>query len=606
MMRNLLVWLVYVAVFLVFTWPLSLHPATTFPVVPGHDSYQFYWNVWHFRHALEAGTNPWYTTWLFYPEGSWLIMHAYIPIVGLLAVAVRNEMLAINLALLLSYSLSGLGAYRLAGRWVQHPLLCVLAGFIFAYSPYKMQRLPEHYNLVLTATVPFYVLYFLRAFRFRVGQFLPEVASWQAVAACAGLGLVTVLSDYYVLFGLLYFSAFYAAWFGLRIGQINWRSQRVWLGLVVLFTASHISIRLLRLGGVPENGLWWAGDLLAFLLPPPTSRWLDFSWSHRLYHSTLFNAPGSLEITLFVGYLLPLLALLSCRRAGSALRQDAAGRPLVWVLLLFGMLTVPTLRLYGHERLNLPTAFIHFVPFINNIRCPTRWVLYITLLLPLVSFSSLEAGWFGKWPRWAQYAVGLGLAVGLGVEFWPKPYVQATAADVPAVYRYVAGLPGESLISVPFGVQDGNRQIGLPDPVQFLYQQWHLKKLLGGYLSRVRPEQFAAVENTPFLRSLMYYQAPSGGGASPPPLTGAQVAAFLRRYQPAAFVLPPAYRQQPVHRFLRRALHPYGYQEQNIGGYVLLQPQPGRAAGPSAAGAAAAPVNLTPTRYTTDAAVRWR
>ncbi|WP_125419452.1 hypothetical protein [Hymenobacter rigui] len=605
-MRNLLVWLGYVAVFVLFTWPLSQHPATGFPVVPGHDSYQFYWNVWHFRHALEAGTSPWYTTWLFYPEGSWLIMHAYIPIVGMLAVVVRNEMLAINLALLLSYSLSGLGAYLLARRWVRLPLLCVLAGFIFAFSPYKMQRLPEHYNLVLTATVPFYVLYFLRAFRFRVGSFLPEVVSWKAVATCVGLGLITLLSDYYVLFGLLYFSAFYAAWFGLRIGQINWRSRRVWLGLVVLFTVSHISIRLLRLAGVPENGLWWAGDLVAYLLPPPTSRWLDFDWSHRLYNSSLFNAPGSLEITLFVGYLLPLLVLLSWRyRIASALRQDAAGRPLMWVLLLFSMLTVPTLRLYGHERLNLPTAFIHFVPFINNIRCPTRWVLYISLLLPLVCFSSLEAGWFGRWPRGLQYAAGLVLAVGLGVEFWPKPYVRATAADVPAVYRYVANLPGESLISVPFGVQDGNRQIGLADPEQFLYQRWHQKKLLGGYLSRVKPERFAAVEDTPFLRALTHYQAHSGSEPNPP-LSQAQVTAFLQRYRPAAFVLPPAFRQQAVHRFLRQALQPHGYQEKSIEGYVLLIPNLVRPAGPSAAAAVAAPANSTRIRYTEGAAARWR
>ncbi|MCA8832431.1 hypothetical protein [Hymenobacter pini] len=268
-MRNVLVWLGYVAVFIVFTWPLALAPATSFPVVPGHDTYQFYWNVWHFRQALLAGHNPWYTTWQFYPQGSWLIMHAYIPIVGMLAVVVRNEMLAINLALLLSYSLSGLGAYLLAKRWVWQPLLCLLAGFIFAFSPYKMQRLPEHYNLVLTATVPFYILALLRAFRFETGRWLPQVRSWRAVAGCLALGVLTLLSDYYVLFGLLYFTALYAAWFGLRLGQLNWRSWRIWAGLVAVLVVSHISIRLLRLAGAPENGLWWAGDLVAYLLPHP-------------------------------------------------------------------------------------------------------------------------------------------------------------------------------------------------------------------------------------------------------------------------------------------------------------------------------------------------
>ncbi|MCA8832430.1 hypothetical protein [Hymenobacter pini] len=232
---------------------------------------------------------------------------------------------------------------------------------------------------------------------------------------------------------------------------------------------------------------------------------------------------------------------------------------------------MPTLRIYGHEQLNLPTAFVHFVPFVNNIRCPTRWVLFISLLLPLVAFSHLEAGGFGRWRSKWQWALALGLTAGVLVEYWPAPYQRATAADVPAVYRYVAGLPGTTLITVPFGIGDGSRQLGQMPSEQLFYQQWHHKKLLGGYLSRVRPEFFTAVAEQPFLHTLLTLQA-HPGSVPTAPLPAAQVRAFLRHYQPAAFVVPPRYRQQAVGQWLLRTLQSQGYQARTVDGYLVLQP----------------------------------
>ncbi|WP_092670958.1 hypothetical protein [Hymenobacter arizonensis] len=122
--------------------------------------------------------------------------------------------------------LIGCRGYWLARRWIQSPWLCLLAGFVFAYSPFKLQRLTQHFNLQFTATIPVYILVFMRAFEFPEGQFLPRVRSWYAVAGCFVLGLFTVLNDYYVLFGMLYFSLAYASWYWLRLGQMRWRAGR--------------------------------------------------------------------------------------------------------------------------------------------------------------------------------------------------------------------------------------------------------------------------------------------------------------------------------------------------------------------------------------------
>ena len=576
-LRAALLFLFYSLWFVVFSWPLLPGFASAFLADPAGDANQFVWNVWHFDQAVATGTNPFVTNWLFFPQGTSLLMHTYTPVLGLLGLAVRNPVLALNLGLLLSAALSGTGAYLLARRWVHSLVLALLAGFVFAYSPYKLQRLSQHVNLELTATVPFYVLAFLRAFEFAEGRWLPRVRSWGAVAACAGLGVLTLLSDYYVLFGLLYFSAAYAAWFGLRLGRIRWHAWRTWAWLVGILVVSHVVIRLLRLSGLPEQSIWWGGDVVSFLLPPPSSRWVYWDWADRLLHNPhIFNAPGSIENTLFVGYALPALTLVLGvlrwwhRRPASARFADPAGRPLAWVLVVFLLFTIPSVRVLGHERLNLPTAALHFLPLLNNLRCPTRWIMLVGLLLPIVSFSALEATWAGRLRPTAQTGLSLLLFALVLAEFWPRPYpVQRTSA-VPRAYGQVASLPGTSLITIPLGIVDGMREVGRFQPVQLFYQTQHHKKLPTGYISRVSPAQFASLDAEPMLHALLLAQTrPDSAGASP---TAGQVQDFLRRYQPAAFVVEPGFRNQPVHQRLRQVLLPLGYHEQPLDSLVLFIP----------------------------------
>ncbi|MBD2766898.1 hypothetical protein IC235_03205 [Hymenobacter sp. BT664] len=568
----------YGSLFLVFTWPLALDFSSSLLVAPGRESYQFLWNVWHFRQAVLSGHNPYYTDWLFYPHGSGLVMHTYTPIIGLLSVVLGDDMLALNTTLLLSYALSGAGAYLLTRRWVRSPLLCLLSGFIFAYAPYKMQRLPEHYNLVLTATVPFYVLMFLRAFVFREGLFLPLVRSWRAVALCLLLGIITLLSDYYVLFGLIHFSLIYAAWFWFRIGHIQWRRPRPWLYLVGILVGSHILIRLMHLAGLKDNGIWWGGDVVSYLMPPPTSHFVHWEWVERLHHNPqVFNMPDSLENTIFIGYALPLLALLLWglrvvrRRPVSWRFQDLQGRPLAWVLVIFLMFTVPALRIYGHDRLNLPTAFQHFIPFVNNIRCPTRWIMMIGLFLPIITFSALEAAWRDRWSTLSQHALSLLLAAIVMIEFWPKPYQRASVTMVPPVFEEVAKLPGTTLVPIPLSILDGSRLVGAVEFEQPFYQTFHHKKLPIGSLSRVSPELFASLDQEPVLHALLSIQT-KPDTVPPAQPSPRQVQRFLRTFDPAAFVISPPYRNQPVHAYLRQLLQPYHYREQLVGGYVLLTP----------------------------------
>lgn len=570
--------LAYAALFVGYSWPLAREFGTAFVGEAQGDANQYVWNAYNFQRQVAAGANPFHTPLLLYPEGTGLWLHTYTPVLGLLNVLLRQEILAVNVGLLLSFGLSGVGAARLAGRWLRSPGLCLLVGYVFAFSPYKLAHWPAHYHLLLTATVPFYITAFLDAFEFTAGRLVPRVRRWLAVAVCVLLLLVTLFSDYYTLAGLVYFSGGYAAWFWLRLGSVNWRQRKPWLVLLAMVVAGHFASRLLDLAGVPDNaGFWWGGDLAGYLVPPLGNRWLATAASDALWHSPHFNMPGSVENVVFIGYVLPLLALalalVPCRTqaAPAVAPVPNEARPLWALVLLFFLLTLPTIKLLGHSILRSPTGLVHFVPFLNNIRCPTRHVMLLTLLLPLAAFLGLERWWAAHHRAWRVPVVGL-LALLLGLEFQPRPFPLIRVADVPAAYAVAATLPGPALYPIPVGLLDGYRQVGLGNPAELFYQTRHHKALPGGYISRVPAATFAAFYLAdPVQHALLRAQLPPDS-AQPAPPTLAQTQAFLRRCQPAAFVIHPEFRNAPVHQLLRRLLQPIGFSERVVGGCVLLRP----------------------------------
>jgi len=575
----LLAGLAYAALFFWFAGSLGREWGTAFLGTPHGDANQYIWNAWNFQRQAAAGHNPFFTPLLLYPAGSSLWLHTYTPILGLLNLALRQEFWAVNVGLLLSFVLSGVGAARLAGRWVRQPLLCGLVGFAFAFSPFKLAHWPEHYHVLLTATVPFYILAFLDGLAFAPGRWVPRVRRWGLVAWLGVLLLITLLSDYYTLAGLLWFSAGYAAWWGLRLGELNWRRWQTWAGLGAIFVLGHFISRGLSLAGLDDKaGLWWGGDLTGYLVPPATSRWLATDATRAFWLSPRFHTPGSVENVSFLGYLLPLLALglalRAWRRPATLAAVPAETRPFWFILMLLVLLTLPELRFYGKDLLRMPTSIVHYVPFFNNIRCPVRYVMLASLLLPLVVGIGLD-GWLSRWAAPARWALSAALLLGVFIEYQPTAYPLIRTADVPAAYRVAAAGGGPVVFPVPLGLLDGYRQVGHMDAQELFYQTVHGQALRGGYLSRVPDATFAAFAHEPVLRTLLLAQEHPDSLALAPAPTPAELAAFGRRYPRATFVVHPPQVGQPAHQLLRRWLLPAGYREQPVpgpgGNYVVLK-----------------------------------
>lgn len=576
--------LLYLLLFGWYCWPLAASFGTAFVGDAEGDANQYIWNAYNFQRQLAGGHNPFYTPLLLFPQGTGLWLHTYTPVLGLLNALLRHEIWAVNLGLLLSFGLSGVGAARLAGRWLRQPVLCLVVGYAFAFSPYKLAHWPAQYHLLLTATVPFCLAAFLNGLAFAPGRW-PAVRRWQGVAGAAALLLLTLFSDYYTTAGLLWFGAGYTLWFRLRLGQVRWRRPRPWLVAAAGLALGHGASRLLARSGASDNAaVWWGGDLAGYLLPPLGNRWLASAATNAFWTSPRVPASGSIENVVFVGYALPLLALALLLLALPGLRRGGAAparpqppappetQPLAALVLLFWLLTMPELRWFGHDLLRLPTSLVHFVPFLNNIRCPTRYVLLFTLLFPLLTCLGLER-YFGPDRPWLKW-LGLALGLVLGVEYQPLAFPLVRTADVPRAYRLAGAEPGAALFPIPFGMLDGYRMQGDMYPSELFYQTRHHKAIPGAYISRLPASAFATLRADPVLHALLVaQQRPAAFDslvlARPGP---AQVAAFLGRYQPAAFVVRPAQRDAPVHRLLRLLLAPGGFREQVVDGYTLLRP----------------------------------
>lgn len=152
----------YAVLALGLSWPLPLHLFTHLTGDPGGDTGVYVWNLWHFRHELMQGRDPYYTSALFVPTGrSDLALHNYTVFTNLLSVPLQARLGLIATFNVLYLILGVLNAYAMfllarcvsgnvAGAW--------LAGVLFAFSPFLTARGTAHFSLVAAAPLPVFLL----------------------------------------------------------------------------------------------------------------------------------------------------------------------------------------------------------------------------------------------------------------------------------------------------------------------------------------------------------------------------------------------------------------------------------------------------------------
>lgn len=162
-MKTLAVLAAFVVLAAALTFPLALHFTTAIAGPPADGFIHLYEMHWFRRAIFELHVWPLFNPEVFYPFGYNLALSHITPsntVPMMPIVLLAGPVAGFNGAVLLSFILSGFGAYLLVYRLTRQRWAGLLAGMLFAFSPYRVHNLGAGWLPNLgTQWLPFALLY---------------------------------------------------------------------------------------------------------------------------------------------------------------------------------------------------------------------------------------------------------------------------------------------------------------------------------------------------------------------------------------------------------------------------------------------------------------
>lgn len=443
--------LYFLVLTVVFTWPLSLQMHDSVIGWVG-DNYYFVWLIgWVRRCVFELHRSPMFVPYVNYPEGASLACTQMAPAMVLTALPFAlagGDTFGYNAAMLLTFPLSGLAMYYWTRRMTGSTFGGLVAGTIFAFSPYRIQHMLGHFNLMGTQWLP---LYFLALTRVIEGG-----GRWRRnIALCAALAGIISLNDPYMLFFTIMLSVVYLAGWIAFAGQGALRDSALWKRVVLLAAAAAplaaipmIPYALVARGGAQmvrplEEVNQWCASLGDFLVP---------SRQHMIWgewFNVLYPRKTLVEHNVYLGVVAMVLAVFAFRRAD--LRRTT--RLLVFCAIVSFVLALGTTLHAGGESVRvavpgflkgilhrdsagvpMPGMILYrWLPFYSSMRVWLRYGLLCNLFLG--ALAGIGAAWLAsRTPARFRFAVSstiLALIILDFLPFYPQlERVQGRAADL--------------------------------------------------------------------------------------------------------------------------------------------------------------------------------
>jgi hypothetical protein len=270
----------YLAIAIIFTWPLCLGLTRDIPWDLGDsllNAWILAWDADHIRRFLTGdfgALNGFWNANIFHPEPLTLAYSEHligqaIQIVPVYALT-GNIILSYNLLFLSTFVLSGLGTYLFVREVTGSAPAGFVAGLIYAFAPYRVPQF-AHLQVLSSQWMPL-ALYGLR-------RYFDTMHIRPLIGAGAALVVQNLSNGYFMLF----FSPIVAAYVIFEIATRRlWRNARVW-GSVALTAAVAIVLTLpvffpylqLRRLGFPPRSMTevatYSADVFSYWTAPPES-----------------------------------------------------------------------------------------------------------------------------------------------------------------------------------------------------------------------------------------------------------------------------------------------------------------------------------------------
>jgi hypothetical protein len=423
--------LVYGALTLLLTWPLSFSPATTL-VGSDPDIDLFMWTLAWDAHAFVNQPLSIFDANIYHPYRHTLAYSENLIGSALVAApvlwAIGNPVLALNVATLASVFLCGIGGYLLGRKLQLSPASAFVCGVVYAFAPARFFRFSQ-LHLTAVQWIPF-TLAFLHAYldggRRRDLRLAAAFFSLQALTSGHGAVYCAIAVAGLVTYRL-------AVVDGLHLGR-RVRDLGV-AGVLLLAPAVMVAIpyRTVQMemglrrplgeqAPTPESFLASPTHVQSFLLS-------FFPDAHVMDRASAVLFPGFLTMILAIAAFMPRRSAAPLERDDSVNRGHT--RAFYAVLTLFSVLLASAAI----------WPFVYWLPGMNFIRVPSRFMILAMLTLSVLAafgFERVRAA-FAPSRHQAVALAASALLIGefVAIPFGAVPY----EVTIPAADRWLNGQP---------------------------------------------------------------------------------------------------------------------------------------------------------------------
>lgn len=356
---------------------------STVLIGPPEDNMQDFWNTWYSQTKLD--TDPggfFYTNNLLYPEGTSLLYHSFsYPNLAVMYLVRHifglgsdiNTLISLhNFFLLISFYFGAMGAYYLTRLFVKSETLAVISGFIFGFSPFHVAHTLHHMHVGAISFVPFFVYCFLR--------FMRERKTYLALLS-AVLWVLSGLSCWYYLFYIGYFVVFYYAFYTVRKRLMLWNDMLLPITLITFFVMLMLSPLIIpMILKTTSSRLYEEGhniflaDLLGFITFHP------YHLLSKIGKPIYSHFKGNYwEMTVYIGLVNAALLLVAFFKKYYK-RIENLDLCMAYILLFMLFSLGSWLHIAGQNiYVPLPTLLTEYIPFVKNVRTPSRAVIFVYL-----------------------------------------------------------------------------------------------------------------------------------------------------------------------------------------------------------------------------------
>jgi hypothetical protein len=503
---------------LVLTYPLALHPADA--VEDRQDALLNVWITAWDGHQLLADPLHLFDANIFEPYSRTLAYSELLLGNALLALpltaASGNPVLGYNVAVLLSFVLSGLGAYFLVRKLTHSPAAGLVAGTIFAFCSYRMTNLAQA-QLLATQWMPFTLLALHRLMRrprprhvvtFVLFFCLQTLSSFYygILLALASFGL-TIYDLRFTIYDLRFGHALRTTHYALRTKSLLLATCLLVL-ILLPFTLPYFQVqRQLGFERALADSEPFSASLRQYLMVPPGS----VLYSRWLPSDDTPIAGGYPVDALFPGFVALVLGLVG------VVKGQGRTRWLFLLLLLASWLLSLGPRLYlapdqpAGLNATLPYAWLYaLIAGFKALRAPARFDALVMLALAVLAgygVASVKQRAAKSRQEEGLLAACCLLLVTLESWAWPATHVEPVPVgnQVPPVYRWLAQQPETTILELPMAFAPGGPQLDY----QYL-STYHWSTTPDGYSGFIPPKHGQIIyemERFPSERSVSLLQA---------------------------------------------------------------------------------------------------